>query len=62
MDDEDPEQLAREAIVELQGALDGLDAIREMLTLSRSGKAGTRSTGRGSTGTQSCGPARDHRR
>jgi hypothetical protein len=50
MGDEDPEQLAREAIVEIQGALAGLYAIREMLTVSRSGKAGARSTG-GRSGT-----------
>jgi hypothetical protein len=62
MDDEDPEQVAREAIADLKGALEGLYAIRDLLTLSRSGKASARSTGRGSTGTQNCGPARDHRR
>ena len=52
-DDLDPEQVAREAIAEIQGALEGLYAIREMLTVSRSGKAAAR---------QNCGPARDHRR
>jgi hypothetical protein len=62
MDDEDPKQLACEAIGEIQGALEGLYAIREMLAVSRSGKAGTRSSGGRSTGTQNCGPARDHRR
>ena len=45
MDDEDPKQLAREAIGEIQDALEGLYAIREMLAVSRSGKAGARSTG-----------------
>lgn len=45
----DPAQVARTAIVELQGALESLYAIREKLALSRSGEAAAR---------QKCGPAR----
>jgi len=49
----DPERLAREAVAEIQGALEGLVAILDLLgasSLSRSGEVGARSAGRGSEG------------
>jgi hypothetical protein len=48
-DDLDPEQLAREAVAEIEGALEGLHAILDLLgasSVSRSGEAGARSAGR----------------
>ena len=46
----DPEALAREAVAEIQGALEGLVAILDLLgasSLSRSGEIGARNAGRG---------------
>jgi hypothetical protein len=45
-DDLDPEQLAREAVTEIEGALKGLHAILDLLgasSVSRSGEVGARS-------------------
>jgi hypothetical protein len=47
----DPETLARETVAEIQGALEGLVAILDLLgasSLSRSGEVGARSAGRSS--------------
>ena len=50
-EDLDPEQVAREAIAEIEGALEGLYAIRELLgvsSVSRSGDVNARRAGRSS--------------
>ena len=52
-DDLDPEQLAREAVAEIEGALEGLHAILDLLgasSVSRSGEFGARNAGRISAG------------